>query len=1008
MGLLDDPARQWQGQWFLDLTVAGGHAAVIGGPQSGKTTLLRTLVLSLALTHTPREVGVYGLDLVGGGLQALSGLPHVGGIAGRADRERAARTVEEVRTMLALRESLFREHGIDSVEQLRGLHAAGQLPELASAEILLVIDGFGALRDDFDELDDAVADILKRGGGYGVHVVAGMLRWNDVRIAVQSNFGTRVELRLNDPGESSIDRKLAETLSPEEPGRVLTDAKLFAQVALPRTDGVADTVGLGAVLERTARTVRATWSGEVAQPVRVLPHTLEPHVLPGPAAEPTRVPIGLDQAALAPVLLDLFQHDQHLLILGDSECGKTNLLRAVAHGLVDRFGEDELVFAVMDPRRSLRGAVPEEFNGGYAYNAKLCTGLSAGIATELEKRLPDENARLEDLEPGNWGKGPRIVVLVDDYDVLTTATVAAVAVPSVRSVGGRHRPPLRPDAPGRRCVERHVRAAGAGAPRNGGFGAGDGGRPERGTALSRRVRLPTGAGSRCVRSPRPVEPPDPDGVRADLTYWTKQRPRPPTDDEGPDDHPMTKDVIALTPRMPDPWAVLAGLLSGGPDKLVGTRGEGAVVQLCDREGRPLVSVEAPLLVSVEGEAERLLGAVPPPVPYWWTEARATTGVAEAEQLASTFAARLAALIGGSAWPPDAVGSIAVVKTDGVSVAPEPAAAQPAIDVLTERVAVVIQDRPVVAMTAWLSDAFRAAATAGLGLQIVSPADTTLSPAVRDALGGRPSRWIVQDDQDGYYDGLTGAVLRWQDGSFDPVLSPDATEEDPRTPVAAAYQQVHDTGERQLALTFRTVHPADERLVLGGGLEAVWRELTGEPPAKLGNSGTGQPSLVSGTIDGRSTRTGSGADLVRRGRPPVAAGNRHRTGHAHVGVEEEVALAFGYGAGEEPPLDALPVAAEALATRHHLQSMLVQLRKARRDIAVPPRFEGPGVPLAFVLGAEEVRAMPGDWARRVPLDGRPVPLGPRTRQAMYYPLPGDPSDLTGWQEFERLMRHLKGA
>ncbi|NEB36454.1 type VII secretion protein EccCa [Streptomyces sp. SID14515] len=440
VGLLDDPAKQWQGQWFLDLTVAGGHAAVIGGPQSGKTTLLRTLVLSLALTHTPREIGVYGLDLVGGGLQALSGLPHVGGIAGRADRERAARTVEEVRTMLTLREDLFREHGIDSVEQLRTLHAAGRLPELASAEILLVIDGFGALRDDFDELDDAITDILKRGGGYGIHVVAGMLRWNDVRIAIQSNFGTRVELRLNDPGESSIDRKLAETLSPDEPGRVLTDGKLFAQVALPRTDGVDDTAELGAVLERTARTVRATWNGEVAQPVRVLPHVLEPHSLPGPAAEPTRVPIGLDQSALAPVLLDLFQHDQHLLVLGDSECGKTNLLRTVAHGLIDRYGEDELVFAVMDPRRSLRGAVPEEFNGGYAYNSKLCAGLSAGIATELEKRLPDEDARLEDLEPGNWGKGPRIVVLVDDYDVLTTAGQSPLSpflpyIPSAVDIG---------------------------------------------------------------------------------------------------------------------------------------------------------------------------------------------------------------------------------------------------------------------------------------------------------------------------------------------------------------------------------------------------------------------------------------------------------------------------------------------------------------------------------------------------------------------------------------------
>lgn len=237
LGLLDDPTKQWQGQWYLDLTVAGGHAAVIGGPQSGKTTLLRTLALSIALTHTPQEVGVYGLDLVGGGLQALADLPHVGGVAGRADRERAGRTVEEVRNALAAREELFREHGIDSVEQLRTLHAAGRLPQLASAEIVLIIDGFGALRDDFEELDDAVVDILKRGGGYGIHVVAGMLRWNDVRIATQSNFGTRVELRLNDPSESSIDRKLAQTLSPDEPGRILTDSKLFAQVALPVRTG---------------------------------------------------------------------------------------------------------------------------------------------------------------------------------------------------------------------------------------------------------------------------------------------------------------------------------------------------------------------------------------------------------------------------------------------------------------------------------------------------------------------------------------------------------------------------------------------------------------------------------------------------------------------------------------------------------------------------------------------------------------------------------------------------
>ncbi|WP_407549096.1 DUF6177 family protein [Streptomyces sp. Pv4-95] len=472
---------------------------------------------------------------------------------------------------------------------------------------------------------------------------------------------------------------------------------------------------------------------------------------------------------------------------------------------------------------------------------------------------------------------------------------------------------------------------------------------------------------------------------------------------------MTKDVIALTQRMPDPWSMLAGLLSGGPDKLVDTAGEGAVMRLCDSEGRPLVSVEAPLLIQVPGEAERLLGATPPPVPYWWTEARATTGVDDAECLAGTFAARLAALGEGSAWPPEAAHSLAVVKTEGVSVAPTPAAEQPAVDVLTDKVAVVIQDRPVVAMTAWLSHALRVAANAELGLQIVTPSGIMLSPAVRDSLSSWPSRWVVRDERDGYYDGLSGAVLRWQEGMFAPVAAADATADAPRTPVAASYQEVTPTDDRQLAITFRTVHPADERLVLGGALESIWRELTGAPPAGWGTAEPANlpwsPRQITDLAYERAPEPTWTVVVGTPDRPGLATMRISRT---KAGVEEHVTLMFGYGPDEEPPVASLPQAAELLATRHHLQSMLVQLRKARRGLAVPPRFEGPGVPLAFVLGAEEVRQMPGDRARRTPLSEQPVPLGPKTRPALYYPLPGDPSNLSGWQDFERLMRHLKGV
>ncbi|GAA3752033.1 type VII secretion protein EccCa [Streptomyces tremellae] len=426
LGVLDDPAKQWRGPWAHDLTVAGGHTAVIGGPQSGKTTLLRTLALSLALTHTPRDVAVYCLDLMGGGLTALAGLPHVGGVAGRADRERCARTVAEVRAMLAQREQLFREHAIDSVDQLRQLRAEGRLPGLAATDVVLLIDGYGTLRDEFDALDDAVTDLLKRGGGYGVHVVVSMLRWNDVRLANQSMFGSRIELRLGDPADSAVDRKLAQTIGPQEHGRALTDTKLFAQTALPRVDGRATAAGLAAALDEAARIVRDTWHGELAAPVRVLPTRLPAAKLPSPAAEPHRAPIGVDQDTLAPVLLDLFGRDQHLVVLGDDECGKTNLLRLVAHELVDRYPDDELVFAVFDPRRGLRDAVPEPYRGGYAHNAKLAGALATGIAKELEKRLPDDGPEGPEGGPGPAAgdvpfAGPRIVVLVDDYDILTTA-----------------------------------------------------------------------------------------------------------------------------------------------------------------------------------------------------------------------------------------------------------------------------------------------------------------------------------------------------------------------------------------------------------------------------------------------------------------------------------------------------------------------------------------------------------------------------------------------------------
>jgi S-DNA-T family DNA segregation ATPase FtsK/SpoIIIE len=413
LGLLDDPARQWQGPWHLDLNAAGGHVAVIGAPASGRSTLLRTLVTSLALTHTPREVNVLAIDLTGNALGPLARLPHVSGVAGRTDTEQIRRTLQEAHALLTQREQVFREHGVDSLDAMRELHAAGRLPELAAADVVLVIDGFGHIAGEFEAYEHLVASLLQRGGGYGIHVVASMLRWYDVRIALQSTIGTQIELRLGDPADSAIDGKLARVLRDAPPGRALTDRRLFGHVALPRVDGRAHERGLAAAVTTMAQKLRAAWHGPVAQPVRVLPARLSIDELAVPA-ESAAVPIGLDEASARTVLFDLLGRDTNLLVLGDGECGKTNLLALVASCLVKRHTDDELVFAVVDPRRGLGGCVPDSHLGGYAPNAMLATRLAAAVATQLEQR---QNG----TAPGGPAAWPHIVLLVDDFDVLTSA-----------------------------------------------------------------------------------------------------------------------------------------------------------------------------------------------------------------------------------------------------------------------------------------------------------------------------------------------------------------------------------------------------------------------------------------------------------------------------------------------------------------------------------------------------------------------------------------------------------
>src|SRR5690606_19687524 len=65
IGTVDVPKEQRREVAVCQLAGARGHVGVVGAPRSGRSTLLRSIVTGLALTHTPQEVQVYVLDFGG-------------------------------------------------------------------------------------------------------------------------------------------------------------------------------------------------------------------------------------------------------------------------------------------------------------------------------------------------------------------------------------------------------------------------------------------------------------------------------------------------------------------------------------------------------------------------------------------------------------------------------------------------------------------------------------------------------------------------------------------------------------------------------------------------------------------------------------------------------------------------------------------------------------------------------------------------------------------------------
>ncbi len=321
------------GPLWLDLADAGPHALVAGTTGAGKSELLTTWVLGLAVAHAPRDVQVLLVDYKGGAtFGALADLPHVVDVLTDLDTGTTARALASLRAELARRERVLAQAGARSLAEL----TTDRLPRL-----LVIVDEFRTLADSHPELLDSLVRLAAQGRSLGIHLVLATQRpGGAVTADMRANISARVCLRVLEPTDShDVIGDDAAALLPPVPGRavVRTDSATIVQIAWPGTldDGVARVVS---VVRQACATAERMDPGLV--------QVQAPWAPPLPASvQVSDLPEVRDDAL--PLLLADLPHEQRvatrhidaadtLLISGPPRSGRSTAARTVAREAVRR------------------------------------------------------------------------------------------------------------------------------------------------------------------------------------------------------------------------------------------------------------------------------------------------------------------------------------------------------------------------------------------------------------------------------------------------------------------------------------------------------------------------------------------------------------------------------------------------------------------------------------------------------------------------------------------------